>query len=123
MKKETHVTAAKEHLKIADDYDEKMLKEKEEEKKIGLRTVASQNYFYAGINAIEAVLAGFGSHSFSHENRNRNIAENPSLFSDELYKLYDEVDRDLRNKVAYRGLNGDKYRRVKEFAQKFCELI
>lgn len=100
MKKETHVTAAKEHLKIGNDYDKKMKEEKNEQKKIGLRTVASQNYFYAGVNAIEAILSGKDIHSFNHESRNRNMAENPRLFDDGLYALYDEVDRDLRNKVV-----------------------
>lgn len=118
MKKEIHITAAKEHLKVADDYDKKMMDEKDENKKIAFRTVASQNYFYAGINAIEAIFGGKDIHSFNHENRNRNMAENPDLFDDELYRLYNDVDRDLRNKVAYKGLNGRIYEKVKLFAVK-----
>ena len=123
MKREIHLTAAKEHFKIASDYDKKMVGEKDENKKIGLRTVASQNYFYAGINAIEAVLAGKGVHSFSHESRNRNMAENPGLIDDELYRIYNEVDRDIRNKVAYRGLNGEMYKRMKSFGSKAVDAI
>ena len=123
MKKEIHLIAAREHLKVASDYDKRMQQEKDASKKIALRTVASQNYFYAGINAIEVVLAGKDIHSFNHEGRNRNMAENPALFDDELYRLYNDVDRDLRNKVAYRGLNGEMYARMKKFAEKAVGAI
>lgn len=123
MKREVHLTAAKEHLKIADDCNKKMQDERDENKKIGLRTAASQNYFYAGINAIEAVLAGKGIHSFNHESRNRNMAENPQLFDEELYALYNEIDRDIRNKVAYKGLNGRRYEKMKEFAKRTSSAI
>ena len=54
--------AAKEHFNVAESYDKKMQEEKDENKKIALRTVASQNYFYAGMNAIEAILAGKDTH-------------------------------------------------------------
>lgn len=87
MKKEIHITAAKEHIKVADDYDSTTTKEKDENKKIALRIVASQNYFYAGINAFEAILAGKDIHSFNHENRNRNLTENPDLFDEGLFRL------------------------------------
>ena len=100
-----------------------MEEEKDKDKRIALRTVASQNYFYAGINAIEAIFAGKEIHSFNHENRNRNMAENPELFDDELYRLYNDADRDLRNKVAYKGLNGEMYKKVMEFATKAVEAI
>lgn len=123
MRKEVHITAAKEHFKVANDYNKKMEEEKDENKKIALRTVASQNYFYSGINAIEAILAGKDIHSFNHESRNRNMAENPNLFDDELYRIYNEVDRDIRNKVAYRGLNGKMYERMKKFAVKVVDTI
>jgi len=118
MKTEIHTIAAKEHLKIAEEYDKKVQQEQDENRKIGLRIVASQNYFYAGINAIEANLSAKGIHSFNHENRNRNMAENPQLFNQGLYELYNDIDRDIRNKVAYRGLNGKKYLRMKIFAVK-----
>lgn len=123
MRKEIHIIAAKEHFKVAGDYNKKMQEEKDENKKIALRTVASQNYFYAGVNAIETILTGKDVHSFNHESRNRNMAENPSLFDDELYRLYNDVDRDLRNKVAYRGLNGGMYERMKKFATKAIGAI
>ena len=123
MKREIHITAAKEHFKVAEDYNKKMTKEKDEDKKNASRTVASQNYFYAGINAIEAIFAGKDIHSFNHESRNRNMAENPVLFDDELYRIYNDVDRDIRNKVAYRGLNGKMYERVKLFATKAVGAI
>ena len=62
MKKEIHLMAAKEHFNVAESYDKKMQEEKDENKKTALRTVASQNYFYAGMNAIEAILAGKDTH-------------------------------------------------------------
>lgn len=123
MKKEIHVTAAKEHFKVAEDYDKMMKEEKDMDKKVAFRTIASQNYFYAGTNAIEAIFAGKDVHSFNHENRNRNMAENVALFDDELYRIYNDVERDIRNKVAYRGLNGKMYERVKMFAKKAVDAI
>lgn len=123
MKREIHITAAKEHLKVAEEYNAKMASEKNEDKKIAFRTVASQNYFYAGINAIESIFAGKSIHSFNHENRNRNMAENLDLFDDALYRLYNDVNRDMRNKVAYRGLNGKMYETVVLFAKKAVEAI
>ena len=123
MKKEIHITAAKEHFKVAEDYDKKMKEEKDEDKRVAFKTIASQNYFYAGINAIEAVFAGKDVHSFNHENRNRNMAENVALFDNNLYRSYNDVERDVRNKVAYRGLNGKMYERVKMFAKNSVEAI
>lgn len=117
MQKEVHETAAVEHLKIAEAYDEKTRAETEINRKTGLRTVASQNYFYSGINAVEAILAAKQAHSFNHESRARNMAENPGLFSRELYGAYTEIERNIRNKVAYRGTNGQMYDKIKEFAR------
>ena len=51
------------------------------------------------------------------------MAENPVLFNDDLYRIYNEVDRDIRNKVAYRGINGKVYERVKLFAAKAIDAI
>jgi len=79
MNAEIHTIAAKEHFETAEKYDEKIGEEKDENRKTALRTVASQNYFYAGINAIEPMLAKISTHSFNHENRNRNMAEHPEI--------------------------------------------
>ena len=49
--------------------------------------------------------------------------ENPDLFDNEVYGLYNDVDRDLRNKVAYRGLNGKMYDRMKLFATKSIGVL
>lgn len=123
MKKEIHTIAAKEHLSIAIEYDEKMKTQKDANGKTALMTVASQNYFYAAINSVEAVLAGKDIHSFHHENRMRNMAENTELFDDELYSLYNDVERDIRNKVAYRGYNGELYKNIKDLAEKAIKAI
>src|SRR3989339_796497 len=110
MKYEIHLEAAKGHQKIAEEYDLKYTNEKNEDKRVALRTVASQNYFYAAINAIEAVFAKeLNEHSFNHENRYRKFIENQKLFSDDISALFIKVDRDERNKVAYRGENGQMY--------------
>ncbi len=114
----THHIAAKEHFVIAERLDQEHGQEKDTNKKIALRTVAAQNYFYASVNAIECIFAEkLEQHSFSHENRMRKMVENISLFSQEILTLYELVDRDLRNKVAYKGENGQKYESVKKLAK------
>ena len=117
MKAKIHSIAAKAHFMIAEDFDKQCLSEKDEEIKIGLRTVATQNYFYAAVNAIEYIFAEkLEQHSFNHENRLRKLLEHSSFFSQEILTLYELVDRDVRNKVAYRGENGKKYESVKRLA-------
>lgn len=113
-----HTQAAKEHFAIAERLDTQNTEEKDANKKIALRTVAAQNYFYASVNSIEAIFAKkLEQHSFNHENRMRKMVENISLFSQEILALYEIVDRDLRNKVAYKGENGQKYETVKKLAK------
>ncbi len=124
MNGKIHYTAAKTHFDIAKEFDTKYFAEKDEETKIGLRTVAAQNYFYAAVNAIERMFAEkLEQHSFNHENRMRKLLENPTLFSKEIITLYELVDRDLRNKVAYRGENGKKYEAVKKLATLLCGAL
>lgn len=118
MNEKIHRIAAKEHFAIAEKLDTELNQEKDLNRKIALRTVAAQNYFYASINAIERIFAEkLEQHSFNHENRMRKMIENISLFSQEIRTLYERVDRDLRNKVAYKGENGEKYESVKKLAQ------
>ncbi|MEK6867918.1 MAG: hypothetical protein AABX98_03790 [Nanoarchaeota archaeon] len=113
-----HRIAAKEHFAIAERLDLEHSLEKDINKKIALRTVVAQNYFYASVNAIECIFAEkLEQHSFNHENRMRKMVENISLFSQEVITLYELVDRDLRNRVAYKGENGQKYETVKKLAQ------
>ncbi len=113
MDKETHKEAADIYFNYARESDKQFQKE-QGTKKRAYMVVAAQNYFYATINLIEYVFAKTDEHSFSHENRYRKIAEKSSLFSPEFKELFNEVDRDLRNKVAYRGFNGAKYEKIKE---------
>jgi D-hexose-6-phosphate mutarotase len=116
-----HKIAAQTHFDIAEQVHAEYEAEQNNEKKIALRTVSAQNYFYAAVNAIEKILAEkLEQHSFNHENRMRKIVENQSLFSQEIIALYELVDRDLRNKVAYRGENGKKYEAVKRLATLLC---
>ena len=116
-----HKESAKEHFRIAKELDKKYTLEKNQNKKIAIRTVAAQNYFYARINVIEAILAIKELHSFNHENRARKVFENPDLFNEEILTLFNLVDRDIRNKIAYRGENGEKYKNIKKFAEKLIE--
>ncbi|MBI5880505.1 hypothetical protein HZB90_00070 [archaeon] len=116
MNAKLHLLAAGYYYVAAEEHDKKHLAEKDAEKKTALMIVAAQNYFYSAINAIEALLAKKELHSFNHENRARKVLENRELFSDELIELFDLVDRDQRNKVTYRGEDGQKYLNIKKLA-------
>ena len=50
------------------------------------------------------------------------ILENKSFFSYEVIQLYELVDRDQRNKVTYRGENGEKYKNIKKLAKLLKEM-
>jgi len=92
--------------------------ETDEGKRTALMIVAAQNYFYSMINNIEAVLAEKkGEHSFNHENRMRKLFEDRTLLGGEITDLYAEVERNQRNKVTYRGENGEKYENIKRLAR------
>lgn len=118
MNENVHKGVAKEHFKVAEEYNHKFEAETDEEKKKINRIVAAQNYFYSAINAIEAVFAKeLKQHSFNHENRYRKFVENQKLFSNEIVDLFTKVDRDERNKVAYRGENGQMYEDIKKLAK------
>ncbi len=118
MKFEVHKAAAEEYFKVAEPFDKRYAVEKDEIKKISLRIVAAQNYFYSAVNAIEAVFdRKLTLHSFSHENRMRNMLDHRNIFSKEIIELYELVDRNQRNKVTYRGENGRKYANIKKLAK------
>lgn len=110
--------AAEEYFTAAEEFDRKFQAEKDSARKTALMVVAAQNYFYCSVNFIEAVFAlKLEEHSFNHENRMRKILEHQNLFSEKAIKLYALVDRSLRNKVTYRGENGEKYKTIKELAR------
>ena len=94
---------AKLYFDIAEKADTDYQNEKDNDKRTALRVVAAQNYFYAAINAIEAVFARFEEHSYNHENRMSKIWERRSLFSEEVVQLYITIERDQRNKINYPG--------------------
>lgn len=114
MKKEVHLIAAKEHLKIADECHIRLNKATDNEKE-ALRTVAAQNYFYALANFIEAKLSEKDVHSHDHKSRMKNMLMQQNLFSTELIKGYDNVSN-IRGKVAYRAKNGKNYAELKAVA-------
>jgi len=124
MEEKIHRGAAKSHFKVAEEYDKKFREEKDSDEKKINRIVAAQNYFYAAINAIEAVFAKeIKQHSFNHENRTRKFVENQNLFSDEIAGLFIDIDRNERNKVAYRGENGQMYENIKKLANLLNDRI
>lgn len=95
MKFEIHKAAAEEYFRTAEEFDKRHAAEKEGTRKTALRIVAAQNYFYSAVNVIEALFAKkLELHSFSHENRMRNVIENRNLFMPETIELYEVVDRD-----------------------------
>lgn len=119
MKTEQHKTAAKKHFSIAQDIDKEIESESDEDKRLALMTVAAQNYFYAGTNAIEFVFSKLKNpiHSGTHNHRLKNVLNNSHLFkNNEIIVLCSDADN-LRNSVAYRAVNGPKYKKMKKFAE------
>ncbi len=126
MKAEEHKETAKTYFEIAKAKDKEYETEEDPVKKKALMIVATQNYFYGAISVIEFILASIKTpvHPFSHEDRMRKVLEFRSEFkNDKLIELFDQVDRDVRNKVAYRGENGEHYKLVKEFANEAMKEI
>ncbi len=121
MEEKIHLWAAKLYFELAEKAHENYQREEDNDKRIALRVVAAQNYFYAAINWIESVFAQKKEHSFNHENRMSKILENRAIFSEEVIGLYMEVERNQRNKVTYRGENGKKYENIRTLAQILCE--
>ncbi len=117
MEEKIHLFAAQLYFEVAQQKDKEYEKEIEPNRRIALRIVAAQNYFYAIINAIEAILATKEEHSFNHENRMSKIHEHRTLFSEEVIGLYTQIERDQRNKVTYRGQNGVMYENIKKLAR------
>lgn len=116
MEEKIHLWAAKIYFEIAEKAHTDYEKEPDADKKVALRVVAAQNYFYAAVNWIESIFAKNKEHSFNHENRMSKILENRPLFSEEAISLYTEIERSQRNRVTYRGENGPKYDNIKKLA-------
>ena len=97
--------------------DERQLKE--------YRKVAGQLLFYTGINAIEEVLTKMISAYAvgNHKKRGELLKQNIALFGEHgedilrSYQILTEPETDYRRKVAYKGENGSKFVRMKEFAR------
>lgn len=124
MNGEIHKEAAKSHFGVAEEFDKKRESESDKDKKTAYMVVSAQNYFYCSINAIEYILfKEKKEHSFNHENRFRKVKEYSDIFPPEFVELYDKVDRDLRNKVAYRGENSQKFESMKKLANLAIMLL
>ncbi|MAG08689.1 hypothetical protein CMO89_04395 [Candidatus Woesearchaeota archaeon] len=121
---EIHKEAAKSHLKVGEEFYKKMQEESDTNKKTANMIVSAQNYFYCSVNVIEYILfKEKKEHSFNHENRFRKVKEYFNIFPSEFAELYDKVDRDLRNKVAYRGENSEKFESLKKLAESAIKLL
>ncbi len=116
MEEKIHLWAARFYFEIAEKAHRDYQQEQDSDKKVAWRAVAAQNYFYAAVNWIESVFARNKEHSFSHENRMSKILENRPWFSEEVIGPYTEVERSQRNRVTYRGENGQKYENIKKLA-------
>ena len=117
MEEKVHLWAAKLYFEIAEKKNTEYETETDINRRIALRVVAAQNYFYSIVNAIEAVLASKEEHSFNHENRMSKMQENRNLFSEKIIGLYSQIERNQRNKVTYRGPNGEMYENIKILAR------
>ena len=111
MLKEVHLTIAEEHMKIAQEYHEKM--NNDSSKREAFRVVSGQNYFYALINFIESKLAVSDVHSHDHDSRLKNMVMRYQSFSPDLIKGYEEVSN-IRGKVTYRAKNGKDYKKIRD---------
>ncbi len=116
MEEKVHRWAAKLYFEIAEKAHQDYEKEPDPDKRVALRVVAAQNYFYAAVNWIESTFAKNKEHSFNHENRMSKILENRHLFTEEIISLYSLIERNQRNKVTYRGENGEKYENIRKLA-------
>jgi hypothetical protein len=124
MNEEIHAEAARSHFEIGEEFCRKMQDEQDKNKKTAHMIVSAQNYFYCSVNAIECILfKEKKEHSFNHENRFRKVKEYFNIFPSEFRELYDKVDRDLRNKVAYRGENSEKFEALKKLAHLAIKLL
>ncbi len=84
---------------------------------IGWMIAATQNFFYAGINFVEALLARENVNPETHIERTMAMFHSRLFTKEEAGKHRQLVNS--RRKAGYRGQNGINYRRVKEFAEHF----
>jgi hypothetical protein len=93
------------------------------EKDIALIRVASQNYWYAGISAIEHILKTKASvpqyQIKDHNSRYELMKKHYSVFfSEDIHRKYFIMHKEqIRRKTAYKGENGNNFLQLKEFAE------
>lgn len=114
--------ASKKFFQIAQTTEKEMGEEQEPEKKTALRMVSGQNYFYAGIEAVESILREAGTAVEDHRDRIQKVQQNYRLFKnpDDIltkHKILTEEGLNYRRRVAYRGENGKKFITLKEFGE------
>ena len=120
MDEKTHAGAAICFLKLAETADNSFTETGKKEWMIA----ASQNYFYAGINAIEAMLARGKTpmHPHSHESRSEAMSASSFFTSPEIHlHILVSSSSGSRIKTGYKGVNGENYKKLKEFASYFVD--
>jgi len=126
MKESVHRIAALKHFEIANRLDSDFEKEKNADTRTALMITAAQNFFYASTNAIESTLAKKNIHSFNHEDRLNKMLEHSELFDEEIIRSCMEPishGESYRSKVAYRGENGEKYKKLKQIAMLLVKTL
>ena len=121
------ISASKIFFQKAQDVIEEMNTKTGDEKQIReYRKVAGQLLFYAGINAIEEILAKKVSIYTigNHEKRGEALKQYNNIFKngekiERYYNILIKKEFDYRRKVAYKGENGNKFALLFEFA-KLC---
>ena len=101
----------KQHLEIAEDFFQRAFDAKTVPCK-------AQNYFYAAINFIEAMLSRYNIHSYSHDDREKKILEIllSKDYPREILQKYIAL-RSARGLSGYRGVNGENLRTIEEAAK------
>lgn len=117
MRAKRHLKIAKFFKQVAERVDNKM---EEDENWI---PVAAQNFFYAGIQSIEAILAKNHLHPTSHRETNRLMKDlvKKGVFKIKEVKMHASIRRGARTRVAYRGREGREYKKIISFAEHFLE--
>lgn len=117
MEVKRHLKIAKLFKKAAEEADKKRKKDKD------WTLVASQNFFYAGIQAIEAILAKHHLHPTSHRETSDMMKEliEKEVFTVEEVMKHTSIRRGPRRRAGYMGREGRDYQKIKEFSEYFLK--
>ena len=117
----TNMKDAKLYYQLGQQAELLIDRETSEENRASIRKVSAQNYFYAGICAIEYLLkikAKIGVSQISnHREREKIMKRNHAIFKNKnLIFKYNQIITSIRIRTAYEGKNGNDFAIMKEFA-------